>query len=367
MIKDIVNKLAPLIIGDLKIPIPIIQGGMGVRVSTASLAAAVANYGGAGTIASVGLGTDEAGLAEKDYIQSSRNGLINEIEKARELSNGAIGVNILVALSNFEDLARTAAQKGADYIIAGAGLPIKLPEFVKGTKTKIIPIVSSARLARLMIKSWTKKYSRFPDAIVVEGPLAGGHVGFSPEDVEAHEEDALERIVKEVLEVTTKYEKEHNVSIPVIAAGGIFDGKDIARFLKMGAKGVQLGTRFVATNECSVPDAFKQKYVDAKEEDIVIIKSPVGLPGRTLRTKFIDELMTNAKKKIICRYKCLKTCDIKTTPYCIAQQLMNAVDPSTVEDAIVFAGHNVYKVKEIVPVKTLMDELVNETIACLNA
>ena len=364
MAKNMSNILAPLIIGDLKIPIPIIQGGMGTRVSTASLAGAVANCGGGGTIASVGLG-GEAGMAKSDFMKYSRDGLIREMKKARELSNGIIGVNIMVALSNFEDLARTAAQKGADYIISGAGLPLRLPDFVKGTKVKIIPIVSSGRVARIMIKSWKKKYDRFPDAIVVEGPLAGGHLGFSQENVENPEDNALENIVKEVLDVTNEYEKENNISIPVIAAGGIFDGKDIAHFLKLGAKGVQLGTRFVATEECSVPDEFKQKYVDATEEDIVIIKSPVGLPGRALKTKFIKDLMANGKKEIICRYKCLKTCDVRTAPYCIAKHMLNAVYSETVEDSLIFAGHNVYKVKSIVPVKTLMDELVKETTACL--
>jgi len=358
------NKLPPLHIGDLVIPVPIIQGGMGAKVSTAALAAAVANCGGAGTIASVGLGS-KAGIIEANYVQGSREALIREIQDARSLSTGAIGVNILAALTNFEDLARTAAQAGADYIISGAGLPLRLPELVEGTKTKIIPIVSSARVARLIIKSWYKRYNRFPDAVVVEGPLAGGHLGFSAEEVEAQEDDALEDIVRDVLNVTREYESEHSVKIPVIAAGGIFDGKDIARFLKMGAQGVQLGTRFVATDECAVPAAFKQKYIDATEDDIVIIKSPVGLPGRALKTQFIKELFANGRKKFTCNYHCLKTCDIRTAPYCIGQQMLNAVDEKLVDDAVVFAGQNVYRVKEIVSVKALMDELVAEAEANL--
>jgi NAD(P)H-dependent flavin oxidoreductase YrpB (nitropropane dioxygenase family) len=362
MAKNMAN-LAPLVIGDLTIPVPIIQGGMGTRISTAPLASAVANCGGGGTIASVGLGS-EVGMAKADFIKTSRDGLIREMKKARELSNGVIGVNIMVALSNFEDLARTAAQKGADYIIAGAGLPLRLPDFVKGTKTKIIPIVSSARVASLMIKSWKRKYDRFPDAIVVEGPLAGGHLGFSADEVNAHEANALERIVKEVIDVTNEYETENNISIPVIAAGGIFDGKDIARFLKLGAKGIQMGTRFVATEECTVPQEFKQKYVDATEDDIVIIKSPVGLPGRALGTKFIKGL-TDGKERIICKYKCLKTCDVRTAPYCIAKHMINAIHAESIEDSLIFAGQNVYKIKEIVSVKTLMDELINEATACL--
>ncbi len=358
------NRLAPLHIGDVTVPVPIIQGGMGVRVSTASLASAVANCGGAGTIASVGLGS-KAGEAEEDFIRSSREGLEHEIREARSKTNGVIGVNILAALSNFEDLARTASREGVDYIISGAGLPLRLPEFAEGSPAKLIPIVSSARVAQILIKSWEKRYNRIPDAFVVEGPLAGGHLGFSLDEIMSKQENALEHIVADVLKIVREHEQRCNVAIPVIAAGGIFDGSDIARFLKLGAQGVQMGTRFVATDECSVPDSFKQKYLNARDEDIVLIKSPVGLPGRAIRTQFIDKLIQERGEKIMCAYQCLKTCDMNTAPYCIANLLLNAVDEHLTEDAIIFASRNVSRIKEIIPVKKLMDSLVRQTVACL--
>ncbi len=210
------NKLEPLMIGDLRIRIPIIQGAMGVKVSTASLASAVTNYGGAGTIASVGLGygTEEN---ETNFVKASREGLEKEIRQAKELTQGAVGVNIMVALSNYEDLARTAAREKTDFIVSGAGLPLRLPEFTDGTSVRLIPIVSSARAADIIIKTWKKRYNRLPDAIVVEGPLAGGHLGFKFEDLEPDKEGALEDLVADVVKLVGGYEKELNVNTSMIA------------------------------------------------------------------------------------------------------------------------------------------------------
>jgi nitronate monooxygenase len=356
--------LEPLNINGLIVPIPIIQGGMGVRVSSAELAAAVANCGGAGTIASVGLVAPDESHTQV-FEADSRRGLIDEIRKARALSNGVIGVNILAALSNFEDLARTSAQEGADYIISGAGLPLKLPEYAEGSSTKLIPIVSSARVASLISKTWYKRYNRIPDAFVVEGPLAGGHLGFSREEIMLEHEGRLEELVLEVLEVAREAEKSWGQPIPVIAAGGIYDGADIARFFKLGARGVQMGTRFVVTNECTVPEAFKKMYIEATDEDIVLIESPVGLPGRALKNAFIEKIMRGEKQKVVCRFKCLKTCSPATAPYCIARALINANDEKLVNDAVIFAGRNASRVKEIISVKELMDELVEGTIDAL--
>jgi len=351
-------RLPPLIIGDLTIPIPIIQGGMGVRVSTASLASAVANCGGAGTIASIGLGffscKKDAAFIKEECV----NLLINEIRQARALTKGVIGVNILTAVTNFAELVRAAVSESVDYIIAGAGLPLRLPEFAKDSSTKLIPIVSSGRVAQLIIKSWKKRYDKLPDAIIVEGPLAGGHLGFSKQEIESRKENALEKIVSEVLAVTASFQRSLKSTIPVIAAGGIFTGADIGRFLKLGVSGVQMGTRFVATNECEVPQAFKEKYINAKDEDIILIDSPVGLPGRVIRTKFVDSLDKNHREKFSCIYKCLKPCDVTRAPYCIAERLINAVNSDKIEEAVVFAGFNAARVKKIVPVKELMAELV---------
>jgi len=352
------NKLNPLIIGDLKIKIPIIQGGMGVKVSTAPLASAVANYGAAGTIASVGLGYGRKDN-ESNFLKASREGLRDEIHAAKKLSKGVIGVNVLVAANNYEDLVRTAAEEKADFIVSGAGLPLKLPAFTEGYAIKLIPIVSSAKAAHIIIKTWKKRYGLLPDAIVVEGPFAGGHLGFKPEFLKTNKDNTLCNLVKDVLSVTEEYKKEFKSEIPVIAAGGIFDGKDMARFLKMGVSGVQMATRFVATHECSVADEFKQLYLKSGKDDVVIIDSPVGMPGRAIKTKFIDRVMRSEKIPIKCDYQCLKTCNPKTASYCIAKALFNAVR-GDLDNAVVFAGSNVYRVDKIVSVKELLDSIVEE-------
>lgn len=361
-----ITKLPPLCIGDLKIKIPIIQAGMGVKVSTAALASAVAICGGAGTIASVGLGSGHDNISS-DYVGTSNKTFQKEIRQARKQTKEkeVIGVNIMVALSNYEEMVRTAVSENVDFIISGAGLPLSLPEYTRGSSVKIIPIVSSARSAEVILKTWKRRYKRLPDAVVVEGPMAGGHLGFKSEDLLENKTDSLEKIVSDVLVMIEKYKDENSVDIPVIAAGGIFDGKDIAKFLKLGAKGVQMGTRFVATEECPVPDSFKALYIAAEEKDVVIIKSPVGMPGRALSTKFISRVMQGERVPFQCDYHCLRSCDVKNTPYCIAKAMCNATT-GDLDNAVVFAGQNVVRVKEVVPVKVLMDEIVNETIEELN-
>jgi len=354
------NELRPLIIGDLEIKVPIIQGGMGVMVSTASLASAVANCGGAGTIASVGLGcgTEEN---DTDFIKASREGFQREVRQAKELSQGVIGVNILVAVNNYEDLARTAIEEDVDFIVSGAGLPLRLPEFAEGNSAKLIPIVSSARAADIIIRAWKRRYNRLPDAIIVEGPMAGGHLGFKPKDLKSGNVETLENLVVDVLKVAEEYEKRSGLNMPVIAAGGIFDGKDIAKFLNLGAKGVQMATRFVATLECSVADEFKELYITAGKDNIVIIDSPVGMPGRVIRTEFVNRVMRGEKIPIECNHQCLKTCYPKTAPYCILKALFNAVS-GDLDNAVVFAGSNVSKVERIVSVKELMSGIIAEAV-----
>ena len=360
------GKLTPLQIGDLTIPIPIIQGGMGVRVSTSPLVAAVANCGAGGTIASVGLPPDTE-ENRKDVPKSSREHLQKQIRESRKLSKGAIGVNIMMALSNYEDLVRTTAKEEADYIISGAGLPISLPEFAEGSSIKLIPLIASARGAKLILKTWKRRYNRLPDAIVVEGPLSGGHIaGYSLEELKAlkdkiEEMPLLENSLKEVLDLVKEYEKEYNASIPVIAAGGIFDGKDMAKFLKLGAKGVQIGTRFVTTTECSASDKLKELYINAQDKDIAFIQSPVGMPARVIRTKFIDKVLRGEGAAFNCVYQCLRTCDPATVPYCIAKALIHAVD-GNIDNAVALAGTNVSKITKVVPVKELIDEIDKEAL-----
>jgi NAD(P)H-dependent flavin oxidoreductase YrpB (nitropropane dioxygenase family) len=352
------HKLNPLIIGDMEVKIPIVQGAMGVKVSTASLASAVANCGCAGTIASVGLGFGSEDN-DTDYLKASREGLLREIHSARKASSGVIGVNVMVALSNHEELAVTAASEDINFLASGAGLPLKLPQLVESRAIKLIPIVSSGRAADLIARTWKKRYDRIPDAFIVEGPLAGGHLGFKFDELTPPRENALEEYVKEVLEVASGYTHDSGRQIPVIAAGGIFNGKDIARFLRLGAQGVQMATRFVATHECSVADEFKKLYLEAGEEDVVIIQSPVGMPGRAIRTELIERVMKGGKVPFRCVYRCLKTCEPNKSPYCIAKALFDASE-GHLKDAVVFTGSNVSRIDKIVSVKELVDELAEE-------
>ena len=260
-------------------------------------------------------------------------------------------------------IAREVVKKGIDLIISGAGLPKELPEFVKGTKTKIAPIISSARAAKLITKLWRTKHNYVPDMIVIEGPEAGGHLGFKLEELQEEKKPKLEDITKEVIEEMKKVEEETGKKIPVVVAGGIFDGKDIAKFLKLGASGVQMATRFVTTKECDAAEEFKKAYINSKKEDIEIVSSPVGMPGRAIRNTFIEKVKQERPKITKC-LKCIQTCDVKTTPYCITRALINAVK-GNMENALIFCGSNAYRLKEIVSVHELMQELVQETKQCM--
>lgn len=355
------NRLPALRIGNLEINPPIIQGGMGVRVSRAGLAAAVAEQGAAGVIASVGLGRYEYSPIS-EFVRVNEEELRAQIRKAREMTRGVIGVNAMVALSNYENLVRTSAEEGVDLIISGAGLPLELPRYVENTDVKLVPIVSSGRALKVICRKWEKNFKRKPDAVVVEGAMAGGHLGFNPDDVINQAISPLEKIVAEVLETVNAI----GLDIPVIAAGGIYSGGDIARFLKLGASGVQMATRFVCTHECDVHDNFKQAYINAKKGDITIIKSPVGLPGRVINSEFVRRIKNGETIPFKCRFRCLKSCDPKTAPYCIAKVLSNASE-GRIDEAFVFAGSNAYRCDRIVSVKELIDELVEETAKSLDS
>jgi len=346
-------------IGNLVINPPIIQGGMGVRVSRAGLASAVANEGGAGIIASVGLGSFE-NMAKNQFVESVNNALRDEIRRARSLTNGIIGVNVMVVLSNYEELVKVCVEEKVDLLICGSGLPLDLPKLTEGTDIKLIPIVSSARALNIIYRKWKQNYNRVPDAVILEGPMAGGHLGFAYNDIVNETTPTLEQLVKELVEFTETLEEK----IPVIAAGGIFDGHDIARFLKLGASGVQMATRFVCTDECDVDDNFKQAYLSARKEDIAIIKSPVGLPGRVIKNEFTARMMNGETIPFRCPHHCLRSCDPRTAPYCIAKVLVNA-SKGIFDNAFVFAGANAYRCNEKVSVRTLMNQLKEELISSL--
>ena len=357
------NPLPVLGIGHLQIDPPFILGGMGVRSSDHPLVAAVANCGMAGTIASVGLVRMQC--KGQAYIEESNAGLVEEIRLSRELSDGVIGVNIMVALTNYGELVRTAVNEKVDYIISGAGLPLGLPALAKDSGVYLIPLVSSARAAEIVCKRWWSRDKCLPDAIVVEGALAGGHLGFSMEEALDWDQSSLESICAEVISVAEGYEKETGKHIPVIAAGGIWDGSDIARMFRIGVEGVQLATRFLATDECSLPANCKQLLVDAGEEDMVIIKSPVGLPGRAVRNELVDRVNKGEKLPISCPYHCLRTCNPMEAQFCIAAALVSAHEGDDV-NGLIMAGYNAYRIREIVPVRQLVDQLIAETTAAMD-
>ncbi len=316
--------------------------------------------GGIGTLASVGLGDIQ--VAESEFEKVSREALINEIHKAKSKTNGHIAVNVMAALSNADDLIKAAVNEGIKLIVVGAGLPLRLPRLIEDDSVNLLPIVSSGRAARLILSAWDKRYERTADGIILEGPLAGGHLGFSMEQLKQPDKYSLDILLPEVLEAVKAYEDKYGRKIPIIAAGGIYTGKDIARMLSKGASGVQMATRFVCTEECDVSREFKQAYLDAKEEDIVIINSPVGLPGRAIRNKFLKDLEIKGRIKIRCPYRCLSACKVSEARYCIALVLLNAYF-GDVDNGLIFAGENAYRINKIVTVKELIDELLAELAA----
>lgn len=345
-------------LGNLTSKLPIVQGGMGVGVSRSQLAGTVAKYGGIGTISAVGIG-----FGEEDYytnpLMANLRALRKEINKAREIApEGILGLNILVAVQNYKEIAMEAVKSGIDLIVSGAGLPLELPEIVQGSQTKIAPIVSSGKVATLLCKRWSKRYDRLPDMIVVEGQEAGGHLGFKMDELVNHTARKLEDLVVEVVEAVKVWEEQYNVKIPVVAAGGIYTGADIGRFLDLGAAGAQIGTRFIGTDECDAHDNYKQAFIHAKKEDIQLVKSPVGMPGRAIRNKFVEKVEQGQIKVKQC-VNCLIPCDPLTTPYCISEALINAVK-GDVDNGLIFTGSNGYRINEIVPVKSILDELMGE-------
>ncbi len=346
-------------IGNLVAKIPIIQGGMGVGISMSSLASSVANEGGIGVIATAGIGMMRKTDAGLNLRESNIVALREEIREARRKTGGILGVNIMTALTDFSDMVKASIEEGIDIIFSGAGLPLNLPQFLNGSKkTKLVPIVSSGRAARLISKRWIEKYNYVPDAFVVEGPKAGGHLGFKREQLDK-KEFSLETIVKDVIEKLKVFEDKYNKKIPVIAAGGIYEGSDIRKFLNIGAAGVQMGTRFVTTNECDADIKFKNTYLDCKKEDIVIIDSPVGLPGRAIKNAFINAVGKGKKQPLKCPFHCIKSCNITSSPYCIALALTNAKN-GKLQNGFAFAGSNAYRADKIVSVKELFKNLLNE-------
>ncbi len=343
-------------IGIKEVRIPIIQGGMGVGVSLSGLASAVANEGGVGVISCAGLGLLYK-RTPADYLKDSIWGLREELRKVREKTNGVVGVNIMVALTNFADMVRTSIEEKADIIFSGAGLPLDLPSYLKpDSKTLLVPIVSSARAAKLICCKWSANFNYLPDAIVVEGPKAGGHLGFKREQIEDNNY-MLEQIVPEVVEIASQYAAEKK--IPVIAAGGISNGEDMLKFINLGADAVQLGSLFVPTYECDASEKFKNVYIDSSIEDLSIIQSPVGMPGRAFGGKFIKSVSKGEQKPNGCPYHCIRTCDVTNSPYCIMKALYNAAK-GNMNKGYAFAGANAYLSVRLSTVKEVFQKLKDE-------
>lgn len=354
--KIYMSKLPALVIRDIVIDPPIIQGAMGVRISLHRLVSAVSNEGALGVIASVGLGEEEeySGLSYEDRSAKALRDIIRETKKR---TDKPFGVNIMCALKNYDQLVKVCLDEKADIIFSGAGLPLKLPALTRGCNVALVPIVSSGRAADIIIRAWLSKYNRMPDGFVIEGPLAGGHLGYKFEELINIKGDVLKNIFRDVKKVVTAYDKKDKIAI--VVAGGIFDGKDVAYFLKEGASGVQMATRFIGTRECDAADEFKQEVVESKKEDTIIIKSPVQMPGRVIKNEFVKKILSGKRIDFECKYQCLKTCDPENTQYCIARALVNAYKGNMAK-GFVMAGANCYRVKEIVGVKELINELTTE-------
>lgn len=376
------EELKPLVIGDLTVEKPIIQGGMGVGISLHRLAGSVAKAGGMGIISAAQIGFKEPDFA-KNPEEANTRAIHKEMKLAREISpDGAIGFNIMVATRNYGHYVKEAVKAGADIIISGAGLPVSLPEYVEEAyqeisqetgnvpkrRIKLAPIVSSAKSAMVICKMWDRKCHMAPDLVVVEGPLAGGHLGFSLDQLtqygadtadvpSTYDQAAYDKEVQAVIKVVKEYGEKYQKYIPVVTAGGIYTHEDVMHQLSLGADGVQVATRFVATEECDAPDAYKQAYIQAGKEDIVITKSPVGMPGRAIRNPFLTAVGQGQRPAIPHCYRCLERCDITSIPYCITQALVNAAR-GDVDEALLFCGSNAYLAERISTVDEVMEELM---------
>jgi nitronate monooxygenase len=355
-------------IGKHEIKHPIIQGGMGVGISWDKLAGNVSKEGGLGVISAVGTGVYKNEKYAKRVIENhpvgeqefhSKDALHAIFKNAREICGDApLGCNVLYAINDYGRVVRDACEAGADIIITGAGLPLTMPEFTKDfPDVALVPIVSTGRAFKLIASRWKKRYGKIPDAVIVEGPLSGGHQGFNYEDC-LKEENKLENLVVDVVNEVKKWGDD----IPVFAAGGVWDKKDIEKFISLGANGVQMGTRFIGTYECDASDEFKNIILESKEEDILLIKSPVGYPARGVKTNLINLVEKKEAPQVKCISNCVAPCnrgeEARAVGYCIADRLSDAYKGNK-ELGLFFTGSNGYKLDKIISVKELIEELTS--------
>ncbi len=350
-------KLPTLTINNKVVKFPIVQGGMGIRISLNKLASAAMNSGIIATISAAQPGFLNKNF-RKDPVKANIEALKYEIAKAREnAKEGILGVNLMHAATHYSEYASFLATQDIDFIISGAGLPLDLPEYLKGSNVKGAFIISSGRAARIMLRSWDRRYQYMPAFIVCEGPLAGGHLGFSKEQMEKGDYDSLEKIVKDTIEVVKVYEEKYNVKIPIIAGGGIHDGHDMAKMIKVGADGVQIATRFIATHECDVDDTYKQMIINAKEDDVVTTVSPAGLPGRAVKN-FLTKTVKKHNLDLHYCVDCLKSCKKKDIPYCITEQLGNSTSGDT--NGLIFTGAKAYLVEKMDYLDNIVKEIIKD-------
>ena len=349
--------IKPLVINGKELKFPVIQGGMGIRISLGKLAKACMNSGIVATISAAQVGFLNKNF-KKDPLGENKKALTEEINEIRRTNpDGVLGVNLMHAINDYDKYASFLATQEIDFIVSGAGLPVDLPEYIKGTKVKGAFIISSARAARLLLKSWDRRYQYMPEFIVCEGPLAGGHLGFSKEDFESGNVESLKDIVTSTKEIIKPFEEKYGIHIPVIAAGGVHDGHDMADMLKVGADGVQMATRFIATHECDASDEYKDMIINSKEEDIVRVESPAGLPGRAIRN-YLTKYLETRKMKVSYCVNCLKTCKKVGIPYCITEQLGNSAGGDNT--GLIFTGAKAYLIERIEYVDAVVKKVMSE-------
>lgn len=349
--------MKPLKMGNIEAKVPIIQGGMGIGISLGGLAGAVALEGGIGIISAAQIGYREPDF-DTDTKEANLRAIKKEYEKARNIApEGVIGFNLMVAMRHYEDYVRAAVETGADLIVSGAGLPVDLPGLVGDADVKLAPIVSTEKSAKVILKYWDKKYKRVPDLLVIEGPHAGGHLGFAREKLTEFDDFSVyAKEVEKILAVAKNYEEQYGKKIPVALGGGI-DTPEAARdaFL-LCVDAVQVATRFVTTEECDADNRYKNAYLEAKKEDIIIVKSPVGMPGRAINNDLIRRVAAGERIPHSPCHRCLHRCNPAQIPYCITDALIHAAK-GELEDALLFCGANAYKADRIETVKEVMDDL----------
>ena len=351
----------PLKMGNIEAKVPLIQGGMGVGISLGRLAGAVAKEGGIGIISAAQIGFKEPDF-DTNTKEANLRAIQKEYDKARAIApDGIIGFNIIVAMRHYEEYVRAAIDAGADLILSGAGLPTDLPRIAGDSRAKLAPIVSTDKSAKVILKYWGRKYKRMPDLLVIEGPKAGGHLGFTKEQLKAYDQAAYDAEVSDILDTVRSYEEEFQCRIPVALAGGIENKAQAEHAFSLGVDAIQAATRFVTTEECDAHIRYKEAYLNAKETDIVIVKSPVGMPGRAILNPFMEKVMAGERIPHSSCHGCLQKCNPSEIPYCITDALVHAAR-GEVDDALLFCGAYAYKADHLETVKEVIDSLMPERV-----